>query len=211
MATTKIQVGSGSGGIGVASVAIKGTITLIQSGIVVDHVAENANAQAYVQEVFAINGLNTIPIPAKAGMLTIVPLADADFPIQFRGTGGAASVVNHTFHQSAPIVISFPATPAANLYFDWGGVKWWEAPVTVNAGTDIVTLAAHGMAANTKIKFLGTTPPDPLVFGTVYYLVVDTAGTFKVALTSGGAAVDITSNGVNVKVSTMCQYRFFWA
>jgi hypothetical protein len=59
---------------------------------------------------------------------------------------------------------------------------------------------AHGFATNQTIVFYSSTPPAPLVAGTIYYVVTPTTNNFQVAATSGGAAIDITDYG-----STDCQ------
>lgn len=64
----------------------------------------------------------------------------------------------------------------------------------VNAGTDTITDAAHGLTNGTQIKLTTTgVLPAGLALSTIYYIVSATADTFKVALTFGGAAVDITA------------------
>jgi hypothetical protein len=52
---------------------------------------------------------------------------------------------------------------------------------------------AHGYADTTKIVFYGGTPPGGLVEGTVYFVRDSLTDTFSVAATSGGAAIDLTS------------------
>jgi hypothetical protein len=69
---------------------------------------------------------------------------------------------------------------------------------TVDATTDVVTAHAHGFANTDTITFYGDTPPGGLTEGTVYFARDVTTNTFKVAATSGGVAIDLTSVG-NVK------------
>lgn len=65
---------------------------------------------------------------------------------------------------------------------------------TVDVGTDIFTSAAHGLFNNDTIVFRSTgTLPAPLTAGTIYYVIDSTLDTFRVSLTQGGAAVDITA------------------
>jgi hypothetical protein len=75
-------------------------------------------------------------------------------------------------------------------------------PVVFDDGTDAITLVAHGFAADTKVKFDGTAAPGGTAFDTYYYVVPDTADTFKIAATPGGAAIDITSAGTDVNLYT---------
>lgn len=80
-------------------------------------------------------------------------------------------------------------------------------PVAFDAGADTVTLVGHGFAADTKIKFDGTTSPGGVSFGTNYYVIPDTADTFKIAESPGGDAVDITSTGTAVNLYTNTKGR----
>lgn len=69
--------------------------------------------------------------------------------------------------------------------------------LTANAGTDTLTYAAHGLAANDVIEFENNTgsPIAPgLSFSVQYWVIAAglTANDFRLSLTKGGAAVDIT-------------------
>lgn len=68
---------------------------------------------------------------------------------------------------------------------------------TADAGTDVITSAAHGRADNSTIEFTnsGGALPAGLSAGTTYYVINAATDTFKVSLTLGGAAVDITDAG----------------
>jgi len=68
---------------------------------------------------------------------------------------------------------------------------------TVTISTDVVTSLSHGFSDTNTIVFYGGTVPSPLVEGTVYYVRDATADTFKVAATSGGAAIDLTGAGAS--------------
>lgn len=61
------------------------------------------------------------------------------------------------------------------------------------ASTDVVYSAGHGYADTDKIVFYNGTPPGGLTEGTTYFVRDSTADTFKVAATSGGSAIDLTS------------------
>jgi hypothetical protein len=68
---------------------------------------------------------------------------------------------------------------------------------TADAGTDVITSAAHGLVLNTKILVLGATPPAGLTTGFYYFARDITTNTFKVSATSGGAAIDLTTTGTS--------------
>lgn len=65
---------------------------------------------------------------------------------------------------------------------------------TANAGTDLVTKAAHGLSIGDRIYFTVLTAGTGLALNTSYYVLASgfTTGVFKVGLTAGGAVVDIT-------------------
>lgn len=128
-------------------------------------------------------------------------------------TGGAYAPVACTFSASAagsartlnaPVVVNVPATTVG-----WAAI--WNAAKTVCAGyspnggdpkefqvdaaTDTVRCPAHGYANGQTIVFYGDTTPSPLTEGQVYYARDCTTDTFKVAASSGGAAIDLTTGG----------------
>lgn len=70
-----------------------------------------------------------------------------------------------------------------------------EKIFTANAGTDIITCAAHGLLNDETVRFKGGDLPDGLVQGTLYFVRDRTADTFKVAATSGGTAINLLDAG----------------
>lgn len=64
-----------------------------------------------------------------------------------------------------------------------------------DATTDVVTCPGHGYADGQTIVFYGGTVPAGTIEGTIYYTRDCTTDTFKVAATSGGAAIDLTGAG----------------
>jgi hypothetical protein len=71
--------------------------------------------------------------------------------------------------------------------------------------TDIFELDGHGFDTDTPLMFRaeeGGTMPAPLVEGTIYYAIRLSDSTFKVAATPGGAAINLTTDGASVIVST---------
>jgi hypothetical protein len=99
------------------------------------------------------------------------------------------------------IVTVGPTTPVTKS----ASISGWPSlqhPVVADASTDLITLVAHGFAANTAVFLQGTTPPGGLSFGTTYYVLSNTADTFKLAATPSGSAIDITSNGSGVILFT---------
>jgi hypothetical protein len=59
--------------------------------------------------------------------------------------------------------------------------------------TDLIVCVAHGFADTDEVTFYNGTPPGGLTEGAVYFVRDKTDDTFKVAATSGGAAIDLTA------------------
>lgn len=67
---------------------------------------------------------------------------------------------------------------------------------TASSATDTITCTGHGYANGDQVIIeIGGTPPSPLLARRIYYVRDVTTNTFKLALTSGGAAIDLTTNG----------------
>ena len=67
---------------------------------------------------------------------------------------------------------------------------------TVDTATDIITSASHGLVDSNIVHVASTaTLPTGLSANTVYYVISSTSSTFKLSLTSGGAAIDLTTTG----------------
>ena len=72
------------------------------------------------------------------------------------------------------------------------------------ASTDALTYDGHGLETDDEVTVraadVGGTLSAPLAAGTVYYAIRLTNAAFKLAATAGGAAINITSNGVEMTV-----------
>lgn len=70
------------------------------------------------------------------------------------------------------------------------------ASVDVSIVNDTITfLNAHYLQTNDTVKFIGASLPAPLNSTTTYYVMYVNANTIKLSLTSGGAAINITTTG----------------
>ena len=69
------------------------------------------------------------------------------------------------------------------------------ATFTADAGTDVITSAAHGLVDGRPVRFEGVDLPTGIVQGTVYYVRDSATNTFKIAASIGGSAVNITDAG----------------
>lgn len=115
--------------------------------------------------------------------------------------GAASAGVKAT---SANVVFDVPAGATVRFVGRWtaltGGtflgmdaLNGTEMEFSVDLTTDTVKAPAHGLANTDQIVFIGGTPPGGLVEGTVYFVRDAATDTFKVAGTSGGVAIDLTS------------------
>jgi hypothetical protein len=67
---------------------------------------------------------------------------------------------------------------------------------TVDTSTDLITLAAHGLSDGNLVHVASTTTlPGGLSANTVYYIRDAASSTFRLATSSGGSAIDLTSTG----------------
>jgi hypothetical protein len=71
------------------------------------------------------------------------------------------------------------------------------AGTTATASTDVIAATAHGLVAGDQVTFTSVGTATPLDTSTTYYVIASglTANAFKVSLTNGGSAVDITADG----------------
>lgn len=72
------------------------------------------------------------------------------------------------------------------------------------ASSDVLTYDGHGLETNDEVTVRAAsagTLSAPLVAGAVYYAIRLTNSTFKLAASAGGAALNITSDGVEMIVT----------
>lgn len=73
----------------------------------------------------------------------------------------------------------------------------------VDTTNDTIELGGHGFAAGDEVTFraeAGGSLPSPLVEGTTYYVLAVSDYLFQVSATSGGSAIDLTTEGESVVV-----------
>lgn len=94
----------------------------------------------------------------------------------------------------------YDASSAGNVLYFGELLASPQVIESVNAGTDFVTITAHGLVNNQVIRFRtdgNGALPAGLASGTPYYIVNKTANTFQVSLSQGGSVVDITDAGTD--------------
>jgi hypothetical protein len=109
-----------------------------------------------------------------------------DLPVRFLSlTGGAGLSANTKYfvrEHSGSVGSTFKLSTTALF-----------VSVTGNASTDVITVAGHTFTNNQLVRFTSLTGGSGLSTGTDYY-VRDVSGiTFKLAATSGGAAINFTT------------------
>lgn len=79
------------------------------------------------------------------------------------------------------------------VWFDKGVIQHsFDSTTAVNAGTDTITVTAHGYATNDKVVLSGTVPGG-LTAGTDYYVIRTDANNFQLSATVSGPAIDIST------------------
>jgi hypothetical protein len=125
MATTYLAFGTGSGGIGMATVTLKGVLNLTGSdpGDVADLELSNVNSPGAVQLLNLSSGANTInatncPALASAGMVIIVPPVANTNGITLKGASADTGI---QLSLTSPSVITFPTSPQSSFVLTAGG------------------------------------------------------------------------------------------
>lgn len=91
---------------------------------------------------------------------------------------------------------------------DLDSVALSTATFTADAGTDEFTSSAHGLSNGQRVLLTTSgTLPGGVTTLTQYYVVNSATNTFKVAATSGGTAINITSTGSGTHTWTRCYSR----
>lgn len=162
----------------------------------------------------------TLPTGITAGTPYYVINANTDdFKISTTSGGSAVNITTNgtapnfwdkptatiTVYEHGSNVAAFTkAMTAANIRTNGNGdtrfeVEYPEGSVfTADASTDVITSSTHGLSDGNQIALAtgpGGTLPAGLNGTTTYFVRDSTTNTFKVALTNGGTAVNITSAG----------------
>jgi hypothetical protein len=67
--------------------------------------------------------------------------------------------------------------------------------ITFTDTGDLVTLASHGLSNGDEVSFTLVTTTTGIIANKIYYVVNQTANTFQLAASSGGAVLPLTNNG----------------
>lgn len=119
------------------------------------------------------------------GML--VPFAIDTIPSGFLACDGAL----YTLSDYPDLVAKLATDSLLTIYGLGTGTNF-----TVTAANDTIDITSHSFTNGQQVTLSSTgTLPAGLSANTVYYVVESTTNTFKLSLTSGGSAIDITDTG----------------
>lgn len=77
----------------------------------------------------------------------------------------------------------------------------------VNASVNMFFLNNHKLLTDDPIQFTATVLPGGITGGVTYYVIRDSSNAFRIATTPGGGRLDITTNGTDVKISTVNNHK----
>lgn len=161
----------------------------------------------------------SVTVNGKNQMLDALDVVSLSLHTAFPGATGANEVTGGSYARqaatfsgasagvrsmSAAAVVDVPACTVA-----WVGL-WDTAGTTfqayspnggnpqeffANTTDNLITLPAHGYSDTDTVTFYGDTCPGGLTEGVVYFVRDATTDTFRVAATSGGVLIDLTTRG----------------
>lgn len=104
-------------------------------------------------------------------------------------------------YAQAPVDVEFEPYPAL------------ATSATINAATNLVTKATHGLVANDRVTFSSLTGGTGLTLGVAYYVIATglTASAFAVSLTLAGSAVDVTVNYTDASYVKSVTFAGTWS
>lgn len=118
MALNNVNVGIGSGGVGICTTAITVTATLDQqAAIIYDCELFNANSPAQIQLLTLASGANTInatscPALPQAGGVVLIPPTANTIGVTLKGASGDTG---NPLSLTAPYVYTFPNPPPTSF------------------------------------------------------------------------------------------------
>lgn len=117
-------------------------------------------------------------------------------------SGNLDNNANPTFDVPAATTVAWiglwSAVTVGTFYGSFPLAGGTVAPFETTASDDIFRVDQHGYSDGNAVVFYdasGAVLPTTVVEGTVYFVRDSTTDTFKIAATSGGAAIDITVDG----------------
>lgn len=214
----KLNVGPALGGLGIGSVALSASITIQETGTVLDHVIECLQSPCSPRIYYPANGWNIIPVPvglgvAPAGVLILPPATNYAIEVRNRAYNGTPTTTYYNvLHKNAPFLWYFDLTVGAptNVDLYWAGRNYSARGVVGSLASPCVfTDVGHALVNGECIRFSSGTPPTGFYLNTPYY-VVNTAATFNLAATPGGTAINSAGASSSLTYSTDNGFFMLW-
>lgn len=155
------------------------------------------NSSATAHEYRSLTAGSGISVTSSTGAITFTATATAPAGSMVLWPGDVAPSSWFLCDATAYSASTYPSLaavliPKASVF----GRGTAVGTFTVDTATDIITSTSHGLIDGTIVHVASTTTlPTGLSANTVYYVISATSSTFKLSLTSGGGAIDISSTG----------------
>lgn len=160
-------------------------------GLISDVALTELTGNGYARKAFTLNATN-MPFASRQ----VKNSAAIEFD---PATGGAWS--------EAIAIGRWDASTAGNL-LEWEYLKDDQVSGIATAADDLFTSFAHGYANTDRVVLRapkGGTLPTGVSADTIYFVRDVTTDTFKLALTSGGAAINLTADGMFLAIHLAAQ------
>jgi hypothetical protein len=177
-----------------------GTFTFTQVGG--DYGAQVPLASSPIATHSNVGSVNNISGSSFSGGMNTTSWTYSTDDMGLVGNRWNAGIRIHTTSTSAAPQVRMDANSAALFYAN--GV--FTKPVTFTDAGDLVTSTNHGLWAGAVVRFTNITTTTGISLATDYYVVNPTTNTFQLALTPGGAAVALTTNGTGIMEINPSQY-----
>lgn len=154
-------------------------------------ISDSSNSN-YNQKISTTNGFYTVVADnLSASSTTILLLSVPRFQSITPSANGNCVGVATWMYCNGYANLSLQAYPVISFQ---EGVDF--LPTAVNTSTERITITSHGLSAGDIVFFTSTgTLPGGLSATTVYYVINPTTNDFQVSTSSGGSAVNLTSQG----------------
>jgi phage-related protein len=129
----------------------------------------------------------------------ILPAENMHAACRFRWADDLCTALRHHPDNSQPKTAKASST-TTKVLTDYAGYA--DEAVVCEADDDTVTLASHTLLNGHRVRFAGTTLPTGITRGQWYYVVAKDTNTFKVATAAGGTAVNFTTDGTSVTITS---------
>jgi len=140
---------------------------------------------------FTISGSSVIPVG-----LGPLPWSGRLAPPLWVFANGQDNLLNNTYSDLLDVALDVLINGGLTYVNGTGANKVDFATTDVDTGANTITETAHGLSNGQRLYLTSTTTiPAGLASHTKYFVVGVTANTFQLALTSGGAPIDITNQG----------------